>query len=94
MVFNKKLVAAVFFTLALLLISCSAEAPSGYGKEKEGLVICFEDWVCKAFWRLRLPQPAPRRRATPYRRLAAAPRSWSGRRRDTGFFQVPPHAYA
>ena len=73
-------------------VRAGAEAPSGYGKEKEGLVICFEDWVCKAFWRLGLPQPAQRGRATPYRRLAAAPRSWSGRRRDTGVFQVPPHA--
>jgi len=76
-------------------VRAGAEAPSGYGKEKEGLVICFEDWVCKAFWRLGLPQPpAPRRRATPHQWRAAAPRNWSGGRRETGFFQVPPHAYA
>jgi len=37
-------------------VRAGAEAPSGYGREKEGLVICFEDWVCKAFWRLGLPQ--------------------------------------
>jgi len=34
-------------------VRAGAEAPSGYGKEKEG----FEDWVCKAFWRFGLPQP-------------------------------------
>jgi hypothetical protein len=54
-------------------VVAGAEAPPGYREEKEGLGICFEDWVCKAFWRLGLP----RRGGGLHRRLAAASRSWS-----------------
>ncbi|CAL4980752.1 unnamed protein product [Urochloa decumbens] len=83
MMFNKKLVVAVF-TLTLIVISCGAEAPPGYDKEKKGWDICFSDWICKAFWRLGLPRGG----GLHERLLRQEDRT--GRVASKG----PPHAYA
>jgi hypothetical protein len=47
-----------------VIAGAAEEVPPGYGegKDDEGSDgICFQDWICKAFWRLGLPRGGGRR---------------------------------